>query len=684
MAVAIREDDGTLRDPVEVVRPIRDNIRRAREHRKQYEPTWHQNMAFAAGQTWLVWDRFTRALRRISDVDPAYRGRELYSADLITEYRTTVLGELGSDDDRPQLLVAQEGKAQEEFQEAVNRALSYAWDHEFHGDEALAEVDRFTIDLGTAAMRCRFDPTQGKPRAEQVPFYGGKPMLDKEKARELMSEYEGGPVPGVEMRNINEGRIVWEPLSVFNLLPPPGVTHERYFPWEAIIRAVPLETLHDEYGEAADELTEDGDIASSLGTSSESGQSGVAYALGEARDQRLRDHAWLVNYYERPTPRRPQGRVFHFASNDLKLLRVDEELPCERSDGTRGSGISYFHWWRVTGRFWSRGLVDNLKDPQRTYAKRRTQENEIIDRGLPYVVAEEGSNVEREGMPLEIVRIPSGGRPPIPVPGIGPGPWMEQSLERIQLDMERASGVRGPTLGENPQNVATYSQLALLKESDAVKRQSILFDRKLAIKELVEATVYDMRTYWGSEKMVTLQGEEDTVSAEVFNASRIPDFYIVKVAKGTAQPRSQAAELQKINDLAQYSLNSRAPLPVTWLKESYEAAQAQELPQDVSVEQLDKAQLENHVLLSGQPVGVAYYDPPEVHIPVHRAAQIQADLSGDVAAVENIEQHIQLHMQAAQQAMAMVQAAREAVPPPQPEPVAPGGQNGPQAPTPAG
>jgi hypothetical protein len=127
--------------------------------------------------------------------------------------------------------------------------------------------------------------------------------------------------------------------------------------------------------------------------------------------------------------------------------------------------------------------------------------------------------------------------------------------------MERAAGVRAASLGENPANVANYSQLALLREADQVKRQPILYERKLGIKQLVEDSVFDIRTYWGADKQVFLAGEEERVEAEVFNATKIPSFYMVKVAKGTAKPRSQAAELQKITDIWNAALPPRSSPP---------------------------------------------------------------------------------------------------------------------------
>ena len=106
--------------------------------------------------------------------------RELYTTDVITEYRTTALGELGSDDDRPELLLRRDDQPSEDFQKQLNRAIGWGWDYEWRGDEVLNEVRRLCIDLGTAAVRCRFDPTVGPLLAEQVPHLNGEPVLDPE------------------------------------------------------------------------------------------------------------------------------------------------------------------------------------------------------------------------------------------------------------------------------------------------------------------------------------------------------------------------------------------------------------------------------------------------------------------------------------------------------------------------
>src|SRR6266542_3263681 len=654
--VAIAEG-GAYVDADKAADPIRENLRRSREAQKAFHATWQSNLAFASGQHWLVWSEKDRTLRSISQMDPRYRNRELYTADVITENRLAVLGEMGSDDDRPELLLRRNDISAEDFQAQVNRAVGYGWDHEWHGDEVLAEVDRLTIDLGTAAVRCRFDPTVGKVAYKDVPHANGQPMPREEAIKAAEAAVLGvGERP--EYRDVPEGRICWEPIPAFGLLPPVGVAHERYFPFDCIVRPTLLSDVKAIFGAVADELREDGDIGSTLGEP-------VVGAPGAGADRmknRLRGYIWLFTYFERPAAKTPQGRVFYFGGNKLKLLDVKNTLPYVAPDGTYRAGISYFHWWRVTGRFFSRSLIEALKDGQRAKNKRRTQANEIVDKGMPKYFGRVGSTARaRTNEVMEKIELQHGEEPPTIFPGFGPGDWMYREDEQIDKDLARSTGITAPTLGENPASVTNYSQLSLLREQSQVKRQPVYIERKLAIARLVEDSVYDIRTYWGAEKQIMLAGEDDRVDAENFNATKIPSFFIVRVAKGAAKPRSQAGELQKVQDIWTAATAAGAVMRdpdswVLWFKASLEHGQALDLPDSPADDQAQKAEFENHLMLAGIEVEPRYYDPPEVHVPRHRQAQIQADQVGDIAAWERIERHVQATLALAQQMSAALQS----------------------------
>jgi hypothetical protein len=678
MSTLALQDGRNIISAEQLTKEIRDSIKQARDDRKPFEATWQSNLAFAAGKFWLKWDINRRTLAFPTELF----GRELYSTDIITEYRTTALGEFGSDDDRPELLLRRNDAPSEDFAEQLNRALGWGWDYEWRGDEVLEEMRRLVIDLGTAAIRVRFDPTKGPKRPDPIPYLNGEPVL---KAEDQFALFANGTNPEVEMRQMNEGRIAWDVLSPFNLIVPSGVPHEREFPWECVVRPVLLSQVKAEYGELAADLKEDTDIASVLGldVQAEAGDSMMGVQPSGGKQARLRGHVWLFTYYERPTPKFEQGRKMVFASNKMLPVSIDQPLPCQRPDGTYGSGISYFHWWRVTGRFWSRGLVEAMKDPQRSINKRRTQINEIIDRGLPVIFVEQNSRAkERKGLPVEILELGPAERAPVFSNGISPGEWMYHDIQESRVDVEHATGIRGPRLGENPVNVTTYAQLALLNENDQVKRSMILREQKVGIASLVESTVYEMRKYWGSDRQVALAGEESEVDAAVFDATTIPTFFMVKVAKGSTKPRSQAAELKKIEEIWNAALTSGATMSapndwVSWLKDSLEQGKALDLPEGGVDEHAEMAEHENSLLIAGEEQLVQYWHPSAVHIPIHRQVQIQATLLNDLELWKRAESHIQEHvltdMRTAQQMARM--APPELMPPEEPG----GPENAPQA-----
>src|SRR3954464_12054745 len=107
---------GQLIDAEKPVEQIKNNIKRGRAAQKAFHPTWQSNLAFASGQQWLVWHSKSGTLRTITDMDPRYKGKELYTADKIGETRLSVLGEMGSDDDRPELLLRSDDRTSEDFE----------------------------------------------------------------------------------------------------------------------------------------------------------------------------------------------------------------------------------------------------------------------------------------------------------------------------------------------------------------------------------------------------------------------------------------------------------------------------------------------------------------------------------------------------------------------------------------
>jgi hypothetical protein len=196
--------------------------------------------------------------------------------------------------------------------------------------------------------------------------------------------------------------------------------------------------------------------------------------------------------------------------------------------------------------------------------------------------------------------------------------------------------------------------MALLTENDSLKLDAIAQDFNAEIKELSWDTMEAMRN-WPSNKQLEIAGPENRLQAMTFTGNDVPDRYLVRTPRGGALPRSQAAELQKINDVWTAASASGKPLPLEWYVNSLNAGKMQDIPSSIGDIQLHKAELENIVMVqTGEPVPVSESDDHAKHGESHRAFQIPlrqlADMGDPEAAKQNaiLEAHIQEHLQIAE------------------------------------
>jgi hypothetical protein len=654
----------------------RRRIREAEAAQKPFHGIWATNLAFAAGQHWLVWNKSQRKLRSIQDEDGRYRDRELFTADRITEYRQAQLGELSSEDERPELLVAQAGEDAERIADLLNRLTRYAWDSEWEAGSALVKARRLCLDLGVSVIRCRWRPDEGRVTGYAVVGRDGQPVTDPQALEHLRAagQLPDGSLPSY--RPAREGRTRWEVYSAFQLVVPPGVVHEDDFPWEGVRKPVLVDDVYDTYGVR---VREDTDIVNGIGL-----PASVEAASGQDSQGRLRDHAWLYSVFDRPSSRYPQGRSLVFAGGNLDLVDVQEGLPYQLG-GEPHTGLVYLHWWRLADRFWSRAFTEALKDPQRVINRRKTQNVEVFDRGMPKLIVEQGMWPDTTGAPLEIVELRKGAAPPITMPGLTPNQAMYQDIATLDDDLSHASTLSQLRLGENPENVQTYGQLAILNDNEHGKRATVIAEHNAAKAALVELSYGDIRRYWPEQKQALVVGDDDRIEQVTFRKSEIPDEFRVQVAKGQPQPRSQGAEIKKIDAILAAAVETGAVAQdpagwTAWYKRSLEAGSAQELPRPAPSSQQQLAHLENTLMRQGVEVEPAYYDQLQEHLPVHREEEDQARAAGDVELASRIERHIQQSLAAQQQAQQMAMqptlaAAAQGSQPQQP------GQGGPPIPS---
>lgn len=397
----------------------------AKQNRRRYEIQWMTSQHFAAGKQWAAYaDREHRMI-----LPPLPAGRSRQTSDRLTQYLMTVIGQLGSDDFRPQMLFAHTDAQGEDFAAMVNRALEYGWEREWSGDTKILALLRILAVLGTGGIRCRYDKQQGRELAE-VPHRGGEPILDPDEAKAYVADkhFYG---EDADLRKIREGRVCWDVLSPWNLLPPPGIEHPDDFPWELIVRPVHLEQLKAQYGEKAEKVAADSVEAMDVLGLADAPAVVSDNSVSPTSSGKLDEHALVYTGYLKPQAKWADGQTVIFAG-DGTLLDAYSALPypTTRARPAR-SGITYFRYWVVPQRFWGRGLIEPGIGPQRLLNKRSSQIDEIIDRGLPKVFIQKGQMPDTPaGVPVELIELPKGG-PPVVDPGIPVGSWMYEDIRML-------------------------------------------------------------------------------------------------------------------------------------------------------------------------------------------------------------------------------------------------------------
>src|SRR5262245_41757444 len=224
---------------------IKDLHERALKDRRRYEPTWHLCQSFLAGRHWVGWNSRTR---RIVDM-PNPNDRERHTVNVVPQYHQTVLGKLYVEDLRPDLLFSRDDVEAEAYGNHTRHLLKFAWENEVEADRRIYLMMHKMLTWGTAALRCVWDPTQGRKMGDFPIGPDGQVITDMNMARDYVAQAQemGQQVP---FKAVEEGRSLWEALGPFSFLPPPGVEDPDYFPWLFVDRPMHIDEARRRWPEA--------------------------------------------------------------------------------------------------------------------------------------------------------------------------------------------------------------------------------------------------------------------------------------------------------------------------------------------------------------------------------------------------------------------------------------------------
>jgi hypothetical protein len=638
-AIPYRDESAVMNgsgEPPAGLQKIKDLHQDALKDRRRYEPTWHLCQSFLAGRQWVGWNARTR---RVVDI-PNPSDRERHTVNVIPQYHQTILGKLYVEDLRPDLLFSRDDVESEAIGRHCRLLLKYAWENEVDADRRIYLMMHKMITWGTAALRCVWDPTQGRKIGDfPIDVTTGQVVTDMQQATAMVAQAQEAGVQ-LPFKAVKEGRILWEALGPFGFLPPPGIEDPDMFPWLFVDRTMHIGAVKRRWPDSADELRPQKlrvNDARELSSEVDASPSGA----GE-----IKDHVLVSTYYEMPTDEYEAGRMITYSEDTL--LDYDEALPYLLKSNPH-HGIIFYRYHIVDGRFWGKGIVEDLIGPNRQRNRARSQLIEMKDRNLGRVYAKKGTLTPANrpvGKIMELIEIPLHAEYPVETPGVPVGGWVTQEVEMNDMDMDKVAGLREVTLGQAPAGVSAYAAMALLAEQDERRIGPVLKEMRFGISDSMYLTLDLIRRYWQDGKQLAIVGTDGKLDEFIFRRAMLPSEFYLDITKSAPLPSSPAAEAQMIFDIYNAAIAAGQPLPPDWLRDSLQVGRPLPFPTREDQVQRKKAEMEHYFLQNGQQIMPDPFDVDQIHLMVHRSERFQIQMApGNEQYVEMLLQHEQLHLE---------------------------------------
>lgn len=258
---------------------------------------------------------------------------------------------------------------------------------------------------------------------------------------------------------------------------------------------------------------------------------------------KLDRHCIIKRKEWRPTLDYPRGRCVIVASN---VLLYDGPLPISDDEGVAEySGVDY-HYRRVTGRFWSKGIIKDILSPQdringidaQVVLNRKTcinpQKLIPLGSGIKSWTGEPGLEVKWD--PTQTM-----GHEPKIIPGVPLAPQIWNERVGMVESVKESSGSEDILKGRAPQGVRAGIALDMLEEKAASRHLHRDNRMKLSLSRTYKLRLILAHLHYTVPKMLKSVGEDNTWEVTQFVNSQLrgntdivlePDSGIARTAAG--------------------------------------------------------------------------------------------------------------------------------------------------------
>lgn len=596
----------------DLVAEVKADFERRREERRALEQQWNLNMNFLAGNQYCD----IAPNGEISDDESGFcwqnKGVYNHIAPII-ETRVAKLARV-----RPVMSVRAAGNEEADLKTArISSDVLNATCNRAGLDGVIAKTTLWSETLGTGFYR--------------VVWNGG-----------------AGKVLGVvDGKSVSEGDVEIISVSPYEIFPE-SLYRSDLSEQRSIIyaRAVNVDDIESVYGVRVEGSETDVFTLSKVKGSKK-------YVANRLTGTTAPDSAVVIERYERPSKKFPNGRVVTIAGDTL--LSVTTLPYINGVDGTRDFPFVKQDCISQAGSFFGTSVIERIIPLQRAFNAVKNRKHEFINRiSMGVVTVEDGS--------VDVDELAEGGLEPGKVlvyrQGFAPPRMMaSESLpfdfsgeeERLASEFITVSGVSEISRNSSiPINVTSGVALQLLIEQDETRLSITAENVRRAIKAVAKQIIRLFRQFAPKSRLMKIAGNNKTSEVFYFNSSDLTSDDVVfdtenELSYTPAQKKTSVMELLSTGLLADsdgnLSQRTKAKILEIMGYGSFDNVQ------DLTSLHISRAQAENLEMQKNY-VPVEDYDDHSVHIAEH----IRFLLSGELELVkdraatkENVVKHIKEH-----------------------------------------
>ena len=585
-------------------------------------------VAFFIGRQWAVYNRVTRLLEE--PAPPPWRVRMILNYIMPTV--ETLCGKLVENRPGVTVLPASPDDDDTEAARQCEKLIEHLW-HEIGMQVKIHEAAKWMATTGTAFFKVWWDPEGGEEYEED------EPLID-----EAIEHVEGKPGESVDPpepkkktnkpKVVRTGAPVVDVLSVMEVGWDPGAKSIETARWMLHANSMHIDQVRS--------IWKKGEYVSpNVAYEADQYGSEILQELSHttSHDENVLDRVIVVEYFERPSPRRPKGYYAVVAGN--VLLEEDDELPYGDFPFVMARHVT------SPGKFAGEGLVKHCIAPQKELNKSSSQrlENKNLH-AMPKWRAEKGSIEKNQitDQPGEIIVYNrTATRPPEPLP---PPPLSPEHrlIEQEQIEhIANISGISDVTRGVQQPSHTSGRLVGLISDLDATKLGPTIREIERAVEKIGTRLLQYWRDYMPVATTVKLLGRDNVAEVFEFHRSQIKTTS-VRVIANSMLPKHPSYRREQVMQMFQVGMLGDPADPQTRIKAFRLMEFGDEDVEANKSKDMSYSREENHILGGEQYVAPSPWEDHVIHIAEHLEFMKSVDfrlLSPDSQML--FEQHLAWH-----------------------------------------